>query len=346
MSFRDNLIHLRASRNMTQEQLAMLLGVSRQSVTKWESEKSYPEMDKLLNMCQVFDCTLDDLVQGDLTGRVSDPAVAMAAGMAPVDVFGYDEHMRRFASKIANGVMAIILGVALSICLFSAGDPTTRSFLAFPENIAAALGILCVFCGVAIGLSLIIPARLNHSHFVRSHPYIEDFYNEEDKAQARSTFAMELIGGICAIFLGVCIVIFFDGTAYEDSLGVSLMLGCIAVGVRFIIHGAMTLSRTNVANYNMAAGEVMEPSEINQADIPPAQKSDLLNRQRTSKRVGAVCGCIMICATIIGLMLLFVPLAQGGDADAVNRFFWLPWPIGGLLCGIAALLIKGFSNDE
>ena len=44
MSFRDNLIHLRAVNNMTQEQLAMLLGVSRQSVTKWESEKSYPEM--------------------------------------------------------------------------------------------------------------------------------------------------------------------------------------------------------------------------------------------------------------------------------------------------------------
>ena len=37
MSFRDNLQHLRATRNMTQEQLAMLLGVSRQTVTKWEA---------------------------------------------------------------------------------------------------------------------------------------------------------------------------------------------------------------------------------------------------------------------------------------------------------------------
>lgn len=39
MSFRDNLQHLRATRNMTQEQLAMLLGVSRQSVSKWEAEQ-------------------------------------------------------------------------------------------------------------------------------------------------------------------------------------------------------------------------------------------------------------------------------------------------------------------
>lgn len=58
---------MRATRNMTQEQLAVQLDVSRQSVTKWESERSYPEMDKLLKMCDLFDCTLDELVQGDLT---------------------------------------------------------------------------------------------------------------------------------------------------------------------------------------------------------------------------------------------------------------------------------------
>ena len=83
MSFRDNLQHLRASRNMTQEQLAMLLGVSRQSVTKWEAEKSYPEMDKLLKMCQIFGCTLDDLVQGDLTSRAPEPEVTVPAGPWP-----------------------------------------------------------------------------------------------------------------------------------------------------------------------------------------------------------------------------------------------------------------------
>ena len=76
MSFRDNLQHLRAAKGMTQEQLAMLLGVSRQAVTKWESERAYPEMDKLLKMCQIFECTLDELVQGDLTQRPAGPAAA------------------------------------------------------------------------------------------------------------------------------------------------------------------------------------------------------------------------------------------------------------------------------
>ncbi|MFR7403323.1 MAG: helix-turn-helix transcriptional regulator [Coriobacteriaceae bacterium] len=111
MSFRDNLQHLRATHAMTQEQLALMLGVSRQSVTKWEAEKSYPEMDKLLKLCQIFDVTLEDLVQGDLTTSVPTAAVQAraavlreAAGGPPQDVCGYDEHMRAFAWKIAWGV--------------------------------------------------------------------------------------------------------------------------------------------------------------------------------------------------------------------------------------------------
>lgn len=66
MSFKKNLQYLRGLRNMTQEQLAMLMGVSRQAISKWESEKAYPEMDKLLMICDMFGVTLDELVMGDV----------------------------------------------------------------------------------------------------------------------------------------------------------------------------------------------------------------------------------------------------------------------------------------
>lgn len=85
MSFLTNLQYLRAERHMTQEQLAMLLGVSRQSVTKWEAEKSYPEMDKLIKMCQIFECSLDDLVQGDVF-RHGVPTRDDLGGYSPVRV--------------------------------------------------------------------------------------------------------------------------------------------------------------------------------------------------------------------------------------------------------------------
>ena len=82
MSFRDNLQHLRDTRNMTQSELAMLVGVSRQSVAKWEAEKSYPEMDKLLKLCDLFECTLDDLVRGRPNRPRARPDAIAARGRA------------------------------------------------------------------------------------------------------------------------------------------------------------------------------------------------------------------------------------------------------------------------
>ena len=127
MSFRDNLQHLRAERNMTQEQLAMLLGVSRQSVTKWEAEKSQPEMDKLLKMCEIFDCTLDELVTGDLTGRAAPVTAAPIPAGPPTDVCGYEEHQRMMALKVPTGVALILLGISRSPPAWRSSSWASRS---------------------------------------------------------------------------------------------------------------------------------------------------------------------------------------------------------------------------
>ena len=67
MSFGQNLLFLRKMRNnMTQEELAERLNVSRQTVSKWELDASYPEMEKLLGLCELFSCTLDQLVREDM----------------------------------------------------------------------------------------------------------------------------------------------------------------------------------------------------------------------------------------------------------------------------------------
>jgi len=66
MSFRKNLEYLRKGRKLSQEDLADKLGISRQSVSKWESGAAYPETDKMLALCKLFDCTLDELMNQDM----------------------------------------------------------------------------------------------------------------------------------------------------------------------------------------------------------------------------------------------------------------------------------------
>ena len=62
MTLGDKLSKLRKENNYTQEQLADILGVSRQAISKWESNITYPETDKLVRMCKLFHCTTDYLL--------------------------------------------------------------------------------------------------------------------------------------------------------------------------------------------------------------------------------------------------------------------------------------------
>ena len=66
MNFSDNLKKIRKEHNLSQEQIAEQLGVSRQSVSKWESGQAYPEMDKMLQLCRLFNLNIDELLNQDI----------------------------------------------------------------------------------------------------------------------------------------------------------------------------------------------------------------------------------------------------------------------------------------
>ncbi|MGH4119399.1 helix-turn-helix domain-containing protein [Clostridium sp.] len=68
LSFSEKLQRLRKEKGLSQEQLAELLDVSRQSVSKWESGQTYPEINKLIILSDLFKITLDDLVKDKNTG--------------------------------------------------------------------------------------------------------------------------------------------------------------------------------------------------------------------------------------------------------------------------------------
>lgn len=67
MKFGENLYNLRKSQKMSQEKLAEKVGVTRQSVSKWENGESYPEMEKIMKLCDIFHCKINDLVHEDMT---------------------------------------------------------------------------------------------------------------------------------------------------------------------------------------------------------------------------------------------------------------------------------------
>ena len=66
MKFGSNLKELRKLKNLSQEDLAERVGVSRQSVSKWETGDAYPEMNNILMLCKIFNCKINDLLSNNL----------------------------------------------------------------------------------------------------------------------------------------------------------------------------------------------------------------------------------------------------------------------------------------
>ena len=75
MSLGTNICRLRTANNLSQGELAEALGVSRQSVSKWETDASVPELDKLVKLASLFGVTLDQLVTGE-TPPIPEPSPA------------------------------------------------------------------------------------------------------------------------------------------------------------------------------------------------------------------------------------------------------------------------------
>ena len=69
MTLGEKLARLRKEYNYTQEQLADILGVTRQSISKWESDIAYPETDKLIKIGKLFDCSMDYLLKDEITEK-------------------------------------------------------------------------------------------------------------------------------------------------------------------------------------------------------------------------------------------------------------------------------------
>ena len=229
MSLSENLQYLRAREGLTQEQLAERLDVSRQSVSKWESNASYPEMDTLLKLCGIFHTDLDTLLRGSAEKSLSE------------DTAGYDRFMTSYARKIAGGVSAIIAGVALWSFLYALG---------LSEMLGAAI-LLLVIAAAAV---VFIASGMEEEHFRKKHPTIPDFYTEQEREVFHRRYIWYIAGGVGAILLGVVLMVLLftvvpEREPYESIVGGAFLL-IVACAVYFLIYGGMLEDKYNIARYN------------------------------------------------------------------------------------------------
>lgn len=113
MTLGEKLSKLRKEYNYTQEQLAEVLGVSRQSVSKWESDIAYPETDKLIRIGKIFECSMDYLLKDEIVETTGESNTFVTEKLEKIKTQIITDSNKQKAKKIAK-----ILGIML-ITIFS-----------------------------------------------------------------------------------------------------------------------------------------------------------------------------------------------------------------------------------
>ncbi len=292
--FGENLQFYRKKKDMTQEQLAEQLDVSRQTVSKWESGVSYPEMEKILQLCDLFSCSMDTLMRKN------------AAESEVEDREGYERHMEKRRKNITIGVLLLILSVSFQQLFTGFG---------WPEAVAN----MIFFATAIVAILVLVVAGLQEDVFRKNHPIIPEFYTPEEIARFDEKFPIRIATAIGIILVGVLLAMnaedlpLWAGAKEEFYYGIFLFLVAIAVGI--FVHAGLGKAKYDIAAYNKENDKAVK---------------------KENETVGIWCGCIMIVATIVFFVAGFV--------FNLWDICWIAFPVGGMVCGIATLILKGIQR--
>ena len=118
MTLGEKIAKQRKELNYTQEQLADILSVSRQSISKWESDIAYPETDKLIELGKLFDCSMDYLLKEDVTEKNGAQASGFTENVEEISKKVMAEKNKGKAKKILK-VIGIVLAAVLAVDIIS-----------------------------------------------------------------------------------------------------------------------------------------------------------------------------------------------------------------------------------
>ena len=175
MILADKIIDLRKRAGYSQEELAEQLGVSRQSISKWEGAQSMPDMNKILAMANLFGVSTDYLLRDEMEapeGASVDSGTEEGLETVRVSMEtarAYIEAKKAAAPKIAFGVLLCIFSPIMLILL---GGLQEYGKIAVSENLAGGLGLIILMAMVVCAVCIFILAgsKLRKYEFIEKAP--------------------------------------------------------------------------------------------------------------------------------------------------------------------------------
>ena len=332
MILADKIINLRKKNGWSQEELAEKLGVTRQSISKYEGAQSIPDLDKILKLSEIFGVTTDYLIKDELEEE------EYAASQMQENESESDRSVHKVTMEMANEYLQIIdwsagkTAFATMLCILSPivllmlGAMSEMPNYHISENATAGIGIcvLIVLIAIAVTIFILCGMKTKKYEFMEKED-IETAYGvsgmvKEKRDAYHSPYVTQLVIGITCC---ICSVIPLFGTlAVSESdfymvSAVCMLLTLVAIGTYFIVRSAAKMNAMN---------QLLEEEDYTR------------QKKHENKKMSGPVMVYWLIATAIYLAWSFTT----NDWDRT----WIIWPVVGVLFPAFYAIVSGIRKKS
>lgn len=332
MILADKIINLRKKNGWSQEELAEKLGVTRQSISKYEGAQSIPDLDKILKLSEIFGVTTDYLIKDELEEEEYAPSQMQEnesesdRSVHKVTMEMANEYLQIIDWTAGKTAFATMLCILSPIVLLMLGAMSEMPDYHISENAAAGIGIcvLIVLIAIAVTIFILCGMKTKKYEFMEKED-IETAYGvsgmvKEKRDAYHSMHVTQLVIGIACC---ICSVIPLFGTlAVSESdfymvSAVCMLLALVAIGTYFIVRSAAKMNAMN---------QLLEEEDYTR------------QKKHENKKMSGPVMVYWLIATAIYLAWSFTT----NDWDRT----WIIWPVVGVLFPAFYAIVNGIRKKS
>ena len=328
MNLAEKITSLRKQKGWSQEELASQLGISRQSISKWESGSSIPDIENIIFLSKIFGVSTDYLLKDDDIVNEETSETPESKDTLPKKHVSRDEAYsflttkKRFSLKIAVGVMLCILSPAVLITLVGLNHHNSGIFA---ERLVTLIGICVMFAVVTAAVILFIVSGLsqNKYEYIEKQSLLLDSDLKEELIKESESFypvfTIHVAIGVALCILSAIPTIVFGIMNIESLtiISVSSILVLVSIGVFLIVKAAIVKS-----SYD----QLLQKNEYS------------INSKKARSLLDTASGIYWGVVVIAYLLVSFLTSAW--------HMTWLIWPVAGILWGIVEMIVKNRVSDS
>lgn len=327
MILAEKITMLRKQNGWSQEDLAEQLDVSRQSVSKWESGASIPDLDKIIKISKLFGVSTDYLLKDDIEEvAYAETADEDIDGRHSISLEEANEYMNAVQSLTRKIARAGVLFILSPVCLILFGG-LSDCLGVLTDDMAGGIGVVILLAVIAVGIAIVIPCgmKLEKYEYIEKEPITLQYgvqgIVEKKKHDYEPTYRRALVAGVLLCISGV--IPLFLAVAF--GLSEFILILCLDLMLILIAGGVYTL---------------LLPVCVYESYQKLLQEGDYTEeRKRIRTKIDFFPGAywLIVVAVYLGLSFYY--------ENAWDRT-WIVWPVAGVLFAAIYGILEGFAKNK